>query len=269
MKTVEPKVFLIGKTIINEDSTIDEDGLQDFLEHIGVPNWDTDAPTDGEKLMEVYGRLCYNSFAPGLNPNVTKVRQGNASYIDHLFDSKHGSVAEHIWLNFILADVSRVFTHELVRHRVGVAISQESLRYVRSDELSFWLPLSIRKDEHVVAIFGRTFEQLELLQKELVDHLGLNQPEMRFSQKKVLTSAIRRLIPQGMATNIGWSANIRTLRHIIEIRTHPAAEEEMRLVFGKVGEICCRRFPNAFSDFTITTEGDPSLPRYTPIHSKV
>ena len=33
-----------------------------------------------------------------------------------------------------------MFTHELVRHRVGTSISQESLRFVRLDDLPFWFP---------------------------------------------------------------------------------------------------------------------------------
>ena len=40
----------------------------------------------------------------------------------------------------MLHNVSRVATHELVRHRAGVAVSQESLRFVRLDDLPFWFP---------------------------------------------------------------------------------------------------------------------------------
>ena len=124
MDLVKPKVFLIG------ESRVVEDGLQGFLAHIGVPDWTTDAPSDPERLCEVYGRLCYRSFEPGLNPNVTRVRQGNDPYLSNVLKVGHGSVIEHAVVNFIFADVSRVFTHELVRHRAGTAISQESLRFV-------------------------------------------------------------------------------------------------------------------------------------------
>lgn len=59
-----------------------------------------------------------------------------------------GSVIEHHVTNWIFADVSRVFTHELVRHRVGTAFSQESLRYVRLNDLGLWLPPQIGYDSH-------------------------------------------------------------------------------------------------------------------------
>ena len=152
MHKVEPKVFLLGETRIVEE------GLRAYLEHLGVPDWQTDAPSDAEKLIEVMGRLCYRSFEPGLNPNVTKVREGSAVYLGNILKTAHGSVIEHPVVNFIFADVSRVFTHELVRHRAGTAISQESLRFVRLDNLGQWLPTVIREDEKAMEIFAQTFE---------------------------------------------------------------------------------------------------------------
>ena len=81
MDFVEPKVFLIGETCIVEE------GLNAYLEHLGVPGWTSDAPSDAERLCEVFGRLCYRSFEPGLNPNVTRVRQGNAPYLAHILEA--------------------------------------------------------------------------------------------------------------------------------------------------------------------------------------
>lgn len=244
MHKVEPKVFLIGETRIIEE------GLKAYLEHIGVPEWTSDAPTDVERLIEIYGRLCYRSFKPGLNPNVTKIRERNCDYIGNVLNVKHGSVIEHPVLNFIFADVSRVFTHELVRHRVGVGISQESLRFVRLENLGQWLPSVISENEQAVEIFTRTFKELEQLQLELAKVFELDSPGKPFSEKKIITSAMRRIAPIGLATTIGWSANPRTIRWLLEMRTHPSAEEEIRLVFGKLGEIVTLRYPNLFGDFT-------------------
>lgn len=244
MHKVEPEVFLIGETRIIEE------GLMAYLEHIGMSEWTSDAPTDAERLIEVYGRLCYRSFKPGLNPNVTKIRERNSDYIGNVLSVKHGSVIEHPVLNFIFADVSRVFTHELVRHRVGVGISQESLRFVRLEDLGQWLPAAIRENEQAVEIFTKTFEELERLQLELAQIFELDSPGKPFGTKKIITSAMRRIAPLGLATTIGWSANPRTIRWLLEMRTHPSAEEEIRLVFGKLGDIVTRRYPNLFGDFT-------------------
>lgn len=261
MHSVEPKVFLVGETRIIEE------GLQAYLDHIGVSGWRSDAPSDAERLIELMGRCCYRSFEPGLNPNVIKIRERNDDYIANILKVKHGSVIEHPVMNFIFSDTSRVFTHELVRHRTGVAISQESLRFVRLDDLGQWLPTVIREDEKAVDIFVKTFEQLERLQIELAQHFQLDADGVSFTKKKVVTSAMRRIAPIGLATTIGWSANPRTLRWVLEMRTAPTAEEEIRLVFGKVGALVTERYPNLFGDFSVETVD--GLPWYKPGHSKV
>ncbi|HDP33769.1 MAG TPA: FAD-dependent thymidylate synthase [Candidatus Hydrogenedentes bacterium] len=260
MKSVEPKVFLIGETRLVED------GLQSYLNHAGVPGWKSDAPSDSELLIEVMGRLCYRSFEPGLNPNVTRVREGNAPYLANIVQVGHGSVLEHAALNFIFADVSRVVTHELVRHRAGTSISQESLRFVRLDALSAYVPLHIRESETGMEIFARTFEQLETIQRELAQLYDIDDAK-DFSEKKKLTSAFRRMAPIGVATTIGWSCNFRALRHVIEMRTDPHAEEEIRLLFGQVYHIAKDRHPNLFADYE--EEEVDGLPWVKTVHGKV
>ena len=84
--------------------------------------WETDTEIGGEQLVEAGGRLCYVSYGKG--------RKTNAEYIDNIIESKHGSVLEHAVWNFIIAGVSRSFTHELIRHRAGWGYSQLSQRYV-------------------------------------------------------------------------------------------------------------------------------------------
>lgn len=261
MHKVEPQVFLVG------ESRLVGEGLQAYLNYLGIPDWASDAPTDSEKLVEVMGRLCYRSFQPGMNRNVTKVREHNSDYLANVLNVKHGSVIEHPVMNFVFADVSRVFTHELVRHRAGVAISQESLRFVRLTDLGQWLPTAILENEQAVEIFGKTFEHLEGLQIRLAELFRLDDEGVPFHIKKVITSAMRRIAPIGLATTIGWSANPRTIRWVLEMRTHPTAEEEIRLVFGKVGEVVTKRYPHLFGDFTVTMEG--GLPWYQPKNSKV
>lgn len=243
MKTVEPKVFLIGETRVVED------GLQKYLQHIGAPEWQSDAPSDVERLIETYGRLCYRSWKPGMNPNVTRVRKENKEYIGNILRVRHGSVIEHPVLNFIFADVSRVFTHELVRHRAGVAISQESLRFVRLDTIPMWLPAIVQEDADVTTLYSNVVGELEKLQRVLAEKYKLDDEGVPFHRKKTVTSAMRRVAPDGVATTIGWSVNPRALRHIIEMRTDPSAEEEIRLVFGKVAEIVIQRYPNLFGDY--------------------
>jgi thymidylate synthase (FAD) len=260
VKAVKPKVFLVGETRIVED------GLRDYLNHIGVPQWTSDAPSDAERITEVMGRLCYRSFEPGLNPNVTRVREGNAPYLANIIQVGHGSVVEHAALNFIFADVSRVVTHELVRHRAGTAISQESLRFVRLDSLSAYVPTHIEESEEGMRIFTKTFEQLEELQRTLAQVFAIDDIK-QFDTKKKLTSAFRRLAPIGLATTIGWSCNFRSLRHVIEMRTDPHAEEEIRYLFAEVYKLVKDRHPNLFADYTV--EMVDGLPWVKTEHGKI
>jgi thymidylate synthase (FAD) len=210
--------------------------------------------------------MCYKSFGTELNPNLTQVRPDNESYISNLLAKGDGSVLEHSVANFFFCDVSRVFTHELVRHRVGTAISQESLRYVRLTDMDGYMPLCIQENEQAVSIFARTFKELSNLQKEMAELFELDETNS-FTEKKKFTSAMRRLAPIGLATNIGWSTNIRNLRHVIEMRTSPGAEEEIRLVFAQVADLAIKRWPNLFADYEMEIVDD--LPSYKTINLKV
>ncbi len=94
--------------------------------------------------------------------------------------------------------------------------------------------------------------------------------DMKFDEKKAWTSALRRMLPDGIATNIVWSANHRTLRWVLEMRTAPGAEVEMRYVFDKVGEILQRDYPTIYGDFTKKPHTDGVGHHWVPgLRSKV
>jgi thymidylate synthase (FAD) len=138
----------------------------------------------------------------------------------------------------------------LVRHRAGTAVSQESLRFVRLDTLSAYVPSHIRESEEGMDLFVKTLEQLEEIQRSLASTFAIEE-ESKFDRKKKLTSAFRRVAPEGVATTIGWSCNFRALRHVIEMRTAPDAEEELRFVFGKVFETVKDRYPSLMGDYEV------------------
>ena len=104
-----------------------------------------------------------------MNPNVTRVRDRNDEYITNILKVKHGSVIEHPMMSFIFADVSRVFTHELVRHRAGVAISQESLRFVRLTDIGMWLPIELEEDKIAYEVITSTVRTIEEAYATLVE----------------------------------------------------------------------------------------------------
>jgi thymidylate synthase (FAD) len=194
---------------------------------------------------------CYRAWEPGLNPNVSKVRNDHEAYLTNILKSAHGSVLEHASFTFVLHNISRVATHELVRHRPGTAVSQESLRFVRLDDIPFWFPDWAREDPELMKRATALLDQMEEFQRWMAGHFGLDDAGVPFHEKKHKTSFMRRLAPDGVATGMVWTANIRTLRHTIEARTDPGAEEEIRLVFGKIAELMRAEAPLLFADYEV------------------
>ncbi len=262
MRETTPSVFLIARP------SIDVEGMRGYLQDVGGESWlerrldgAEDAANGGELLVEFGGRACYRSWEPGLNPNVTKVRSDQREYFANILRSAHGSVLEHANYSFALRSVSRVFTHELVRHRAGSAFSQESLRYVRLTDIGFRVPPALEPvRDQVLALV----EQLEEFQVSAAAELGIDEEGVPFHVKKEVTSALRRLAPIGLSTDIIWTANARTLRHVIEMRTAPGAEEELRMVFDRIARLMQTEAPGLFQDFVCQDDGS-----WVPEHRKV
>jgi len=111
----------------------------------------------------------------------------------------------------------------------------KSLRYVRPLDLSLWLPVDLRP---VSRDFVAIVEEVMRGYRRLEGRFPWD--EMNFEEKKRVTSALRRILPEGLATNVIWTANHRTIRWAIEMRTDPSAEIEIRKVFGSVAELIIR-----------------------------
>lgn len=285
------KAFLVAETRINWT------GMQDALAYVGAPDWwlraDLQEASDAEVLVEFMGRLCYKAFKIGLNPNVTKIREDNSDYIANILKQKHGSVIEHAYVTFALMDVSRIFTHELVRHRVGTAYSQESQRFVRLEHFQLYIPnlteplralaperptrlVTVKhnyggaeypetesyehqpiteeewaqdKQDEFVRMAGRITEFSELQIGNWIKSIGgLDDPKLKFYVKKELTSAMRRLIPGGVNTNIGITTNHRNLRFLLAKRTEPGVEVEMLGIMNDMADQVQTKFAHLYYD---------------------
>lgn len=269
-----PEVFLVASTEIKEQE------IERYLKSIGDPEWRPDPNVSGgENLVTFGGKACYRSweaFDPdkpnATNANVSRVRNDPKEYIGNILKSGHGSVLEHANVSFMFKDVSRVFTHELVRHRAGAAYSQESLRFVRLTDLRFWMPDSLTKPEEIFpkevaegvitteqcekasALISMTLESCEKAQKGLADIFGIESMK-NFGLKKKLTSMFRRVAPIGLSTSILCTMNLRTARHIIGMRSHPSAEEEIMTVINRVAEILKEEYPLVFQDMNQRDDG--------------
>lgn len=268
MRAIEtPEVFLIAAPQIRTA------GMLEYLRRVGGESWfnrvfqverDSSDPTGSrsyvpipaaEGLVEFMGRLCYRSWEPGLNKNVTRVREDRGDYLLNILKSEHGSVLEHAQFSFACHDVARFVYDEIVRHRVGVAISGQSGRYVRMDEIGLRIPPFLKP--RTQKLMQRLVEEIEETYVDMVQIEGLDDEGVDFAHKKRVTSALRRIAPHGQGWSFGWSANVRTLRHVIEKRTDAHAEEEVRIWADQVGRIMAEECPLLFGDYALMAESAP------------
>ena len=96
-------------------------------------------------------RTCYSELEPdeifrrAANGEVATDKQ--QKLIQGVIESGHGSTIEHIVFTFGISGVSRTLSHQLVRHRAGVAFDQQSQRYVKYKGASTMEPSSIAEAE--------------------------------------------------------------------------------------------------------------------------
>lgn len=241
---VLPKTYLIGYTGVNLDSLMEylkDTDQKQFLHEIDEAR--RNGINDGEILCSFYAKSCYASLTTKKNKNITKTRDIENNIIG-ILNSGHGSVIEHCSLNFMITNCSRVFTHELVRHRVGSAFSQTSGRYVRTDKLDVIIDPIL---EPAYDLVEECRDYLEKWYKRVEERLDINN-DKNFDIKKKKTSAMRRMLPNGQANEIGVSLNLRSLRHLIELRTARHAEWEIRVVFNQIYKLVKEKYPVMFFD---------------------
>ena len=236
--------------------------------HNGIPAQD---------LIEAAGRRCYNSFAPHTHANVTKIRESQSDFIDNILKQGHGSVLEHASASFAIEGVSRIFTHELVRHRIG-SFSQESMRYVALDSLKMPLTPQTRlylDDQIMETLIGDATRASEASISMMRDRAytleGYDPCELSkipFAVKKKVTSWVRRFALMGVGTGLVYTANMRTLRYVTPLRTSEGAEEEIRDIFVRIGRVCKELWPDVFGDFALV-EADDGGQSWISRHEKV
>lgn len=238
-----PKAYMLAETVLVPE------GFQAALQALQVPDWNTDAATGAEKLMEFAGKSCYLSFDTKLNANLTKTgTRNNLQYLQEgIIATKHGSVLEHSSVTFFLHNVSRIVTHEKVRHRAGTAFSQTSGRYVRGQALFYYPQILEQFGPAVKKVFEKAISQMHENVRELELLTGIAESK-DFTLKKKLTSAFRRLMGNGQANHLVVTANHRAWRHIIETRTSRHAEEEIRIVIADAAQQLHARYPAIYAD---------------------
>lgn len=242
-KFVKPKVYWVGYQEINMSEVeryLSYTGNLDFMKSIEEAR--VAGLTSAEIICSMFAKLCYRSLTLGHNANISRLRDIEDN-IKNCHDVGHGSVFEHVVFNFIAASCSRIFSHELVRHRAGTAFSQNSGRYIRLDEIDIVFDPIL---DPIREFCAEKQDRDEIWYREAIRRIGLDKPGLSFSEKKKLTSALRRFAPNGQSNEIAFSLNLRSLRHTVMLRTSRSAEWEIRRVFEQVYLLLKNKYPTIF-----------------------
>src|SRR5690606_33902399 len=222
-----------------------------FLEPAHLPVQWNEPGTDGERLAEFAGRLCYMSQR---NP----ANRSTAEYLGNILRQGHGSVFEHAVYVVLIEGVSRSLTHELVRHRAGFGYSQLSQRYVDESDAAFVVPPAIQGDEELESAWQSQVTQAQSAYVAAVERLmdRYSWVEDRVHRRKMAREAARSLLPNATETKIVVSGNIRAWRTLLELRLGEGAEREIRRLAVKLLETLRGEAPRFFADFELYQADD-------------
>src|SRR3972149_8378988 len=186
-----------------------------------------------EEVIEKACRTCYLSFHRYNPPSST------AELIKKVIQKGHHSVLEHAYATFRIKGGSRVFTHEMVRHRL-MSPSQESQRYVeygKTKEFEFVIPPTV-ENANLKDKFRKTALELKDFYEEMVK-AGVPKEDASY------------ILPNATVSEIVVSANFRELRHIFEVRCVERAHWEIRQICLEMLKIMKKEAPIVFWDFVI------------------
>ena len=235
---------------------------------------------DLERLISASAKLCYSKT--GLDGLMDTTDEQVDKFLNKLVDMGHQSPIEHASFTFAVEGVSRVFSHQLVRHRIA-SYSQQSQRYVKLDQFEYVIPPAIEmdcnlKDEYAETMKylqdkyedlricllsnqileytyseGGTFkEKYEQIMEETGDYYVVeeefkNDCKKLHSQfeKKAIEDA-RFVFPNACETKVIFTMNARTLLHFFSERCCSRAQWEIRDVANEMLRQCREIAPTLF-----------------------
>lgn len=186
-------------------------------------------PDEDLTKIELMARTCYDS-------PMSETKEARDAFILKLVQAGHESVIEHVSVSFMLT-VPRSISHQIVRHRVGVAYSQQSQRYVDLSKrpLPVIAPIPALDNEAFIGWQALVWKIVELYKAMIASGIKPQQA--------------RSVLPNCAATKLGMTANLRAWRHILKERwLNPAADPTIREVMSIVAARLKELYPPVFSD---------------------
>ena len=186
-----------------------------------------------EKTIAMSARLCYSPIgAAQLEEKMTDEQA--AQLVRKLVSMGHFSTLEHVTFTFAIEGVSRVLTHQLVRHRIA-SYSQQSQRYVKEHNFETIMPPSIATRPEAKAKFSKLMLEIQDMYNEFVD-MG------------VLAEDARYILPNATETKIVCTFNVRSLMNFFSLRCCTRAQWEIRQLAEKMLAECKKVAPVLFEN---------------------
>lgn len=248
--TAAPKIYLLARP------SFDAEVFLTFLDQGNLFWRRTEGATQSEEIVEAAGRICYMSFGRTQSP------RSNSEYIENLIQMGHESVLEHISWTVLITGISRAFTHQLVRHRVGFAFSQLSQQYHDERDADFIMPAGLEEVPDAAEAWNRAVEAAKHAYTTIMESLerreGTDRPGSgkKKEVQRAVRSAARSVLPNATETKIIMTANARAMRHLFKTRGAIPGDLEMRQVAAGLLKVLQPEAPAVFFDFEIQTWAD-------------
>jgi thymidylate synthase (FAD) len=218
--------------------------IPSFIEPTHLPIEWRGLSTSPQQLAEYAGRICYMSQR---NP----AQKTSEQYLHNILHQGHGSVLEHGMFSYLIEGVSRALTHELIRHRVGTAVSQLSQRYVDAADTAFVVPPTIASNPDLVEVYMDYCHTAVDQYTDLVERLQHAMPD---ATRKQVREAARAVLPNGTETKLVWSCNLRELRHVLLLRGSSHADSEIQMLARQLLLVTKPYAPAVLDDLVIDPE---------------
>ncbi len=169
---------------------------------------------DPEQTVALAARLCYSPITIG---DLQERMAGSdiRSFLEKILSLGHHSVLEHVSFTFGIEGISRVTTHQLVRHRIA-SFSQQSQRYVsHKDKFDVIVPPTIAANKELSERFAALIGDIHGLYGEMVEN-GIPAEDARY------------VLPNAAETKILVTMNARELFHFFRLRCCERAQWEIR-----------------------------------------
>ncbi|MBR3458200.1 MAG: FAD-dependent thymidylate synthase, partial [Selenomonadaceae bacterium] len=193
-----------------------------------------DYTPEPERVVAMAARLCYSPVgAEELSERLSdeQVR----AMVEKMVALGHASTIEHVSFTFGIEGVSRVLTHQLVRHRIA-SYDQQSQRYVAEHDFEYITPHTIEEKPEAREKFDALMQRIREAYDELVE-MGVPKEDARY----VLANATE--------TKILVTMNARSLLHFFNLRCCNRAQWEIRemayKMLAEVQKVAPTLFKNA------------------------